>query len=556
MLIGAGAWVVHAAPPSSALTVITSAPTEAGLVAAFNTANTTDDDVEIDVIGGAGVTVNLTTTPFFPFPGLFYNGGGGVGGHSLTFKGGGVTVNQTLANSGVFVSAGPGSLTLDGVTITGGNYTSSVFSGAAVFTINGPLILSNATVRNNTDITGVGQAAIIEAGQLFSEPVTLTNVTVDSNTATASGGAADFGIVTGMSATITNSRVTNNTDAVSANSPAGGTIDAGPDPSTITNSTFSGNVNSATGSGEAFGILNIADTTVAGSSFTGNQTSSVNDVADGTLFPEGLTMSNSMVENNTVTSPVQAFAAVSPTPGLAPATTTVTGSTIDHNTTISPGGTASGGGVATTEPLGITNSTITNNTATGSVSNGGGIDQDPDPSNLSKAAQGTVGYWKRPVGVRAQQQSATGVTLVYTTVVDNTASSGANLQVSSLATFGTVVASPHGSANCTISGTVTSDGYNFSDDASCTLTTTGDHQNAGDPKLASLANAGGPTPTRVPQDNSLLIDAIPVASCQADVAAGVTTGQRGVTRPQGLGCDIGAVEVIPTPILVTPKFTG
>jgi hypothetical protein len=45
------------------LVTITSPPTEAGLQAAFNTANTTPDDVEIDVIGGSGLTVPLTAGP-------------------------------------------------------------------------------------------------------------------------------------------------------------------------------------------------------------------------------------------------------------------------------------------------------------------------------------------------------------------------------------------------------------------------------------------------------------------------------------------------------------
>lgn len=80
-LVSSGALVVGTAAPSSALVTITSPPTEAGLQAAFTTANATPDDVEIDVVGGSGVTVPLTTGP------LVYFGGGG-GTNALTLKGG------------------------------------------------------------------------------------------------------------------------------------------------------------------------------------------------------------------------------------------------------------------------------------------------------------------------------------------------------------------------------------------------------------------------------------------------------------------------------------
>ena len=539
-LVSAGVLVVGPAAPSGALVIVTSPPTEAGLQAAFTTANTTPDDVEIDVIGGSGATASLASGP------LVYIGGVG-GTHALTMKGSGVTIDQTTVNAPVFVSISTGLLTLDGMTITGGNLTGVPIPGAAVFSPQGPLTLTNATVRNNTDVASFGSASILDAG-LFSgtTPLTLTNVTVDSNSTTTSGSAADFGIAAATSVAITNSRFTNNTDTSTAGSPAGGTIDAGPDPSTITNSTFANNTNQATGAGEAFGIVLTANTTITGSSFTGNQTASASDEADGTLDVFDLTLSNSTIEANTVTSSDQAFAPVFPD------TLTMTGSTIDHNTVSSPGGTASGGGVATTRPVTVTNSTITDNTASGSVANGGGIDQALSGSSLSESTRSRA-WGGRHHGFQAQV-SPTGVTLVYTTVADNTASTGANLAVSALEIYSTVVASPHGSANCAVSGAVTSNGYNFSDDASCSLQSAGDQQNAGDPKLAAIANAGGPTPTRVPQTGSGLIDAIPVGSCQADGAAGVTTDQRGAPRPQGAGCDIGAVEVA-APVVV-PRFTG
>jgi hypothetical protein len=60
-----------------------------------------------------------------------------------------------------------------------------------------------------------------------------------------------------------------------------------------------------------------------------------------------------------------------------------------------------------------------------------------------------------------------------------------------------------------------------------------------DPKLASLANNGGPTQTLALQAGSPAIDQIPAASCP-------TTDQRGVTRPDNgeSACDIGAYEFV------------
>jgi CSLREA domain-containing protein len=56
-----------------------------------------------------------------------------------------------------------------------------------------------------------------------------------------------------------------------------------------------------------------------------------------------------------------------------------------------------------------------------------------------------------------------------------------------------------------------------------------------DPKLAPLANYGGPTQTHRLLAGSPAIDAASAADCPA-------TDQRGVPRPQGAGCDIGSFE--------------
>jgi hypothetical protein len=93
------------------------------------------------------------------------------------------------------------------------------------------------------------------------------------------------------------------------------------------------------------------------------------------------------------------------------------------------------------------------------------------------------------------------------------------------------------------SGTVTSQGFNLlGNSTGCTLTpTTGDLVGTGanpiDPLLGPLQNNGGPTLTHALLPGSPAIDAV-TSGCPPP-----TTDQRGVARPQGAACDIGAYEV-------------
>ena len=57
--------------------------------------------------------------------------------------------------------------------------------------------------------------------------------------------------------------------------------------------------------------------------------------------------------------------------------------------------------------------------------------------------------------------------------------------------------------------------------------------------LGPLQQNGGPTQTHEPGAGSVAIDAIDPADCE------VEDDQRGVARPEGEGCDVGAVEVVP-----------
>ena len=92
-----------------------------------------------------------------------------------------------------------------------------------------------------------------------------------------------------------------------------------------------------------------------------------------------------------------------------------------------------------------------------------------------------------------------------------------------------------GALGINIYGSVTSLGHNLSSDAAGGwLTAPGDHINT-DPMLGPLQDNGGGTPTNAPLYGSPALDAAGLSGCPA-------TDQRGVPRPQGSACDIGAYE--------------
>jgi hypothetical protein len=218
---------------------------------------------------------------------------------------------------------------------------------------------------------------------------------------------------------------------------------------------------------------------------------------------------------------------------------------------------STGGGVGAIRAT-LVESTVSGNTAS---SSGGGVwaDQTVDATNstIIDNTAGTSGGGLVVVN--------TSITLLYVTLVGNTAPAGANLQVQpggdALVSFGSVVGNAQGGgSDCDIApgAVTTSQGYNFSSDASCGFGGgPGDVVAAGDPLVGPLGNNGGPTQTMLPQPGSPLIDKVDCAAAPEVVP----TDQRGVPRPQGGSCEIGAVEIEPTtpvpPVVVAPpRFTG
>jgi len=121
------------------------------------------------------------------------------------------------------------------------------------------------------------------------------------------------------------------------------------------------------------------------------------------------------------------------------------------------------------------------------------------------------------------------------------------LPASKVTLRGTLIGENLTASNCV--GDMTDSGYNLSDDDTCSLTASTSIPE-GTAKLGAFGSHGGSTDTVVPLKGSDAIDKIP--SGKAGCAAG-KSDQRGEDRLQGPKCDIGAVEVHQTPIVISPS---
>ena len=96
------------------------------------------------------------------------------------------------------------------------------------------------------------------------------------------------------------------------------------------------------------------------------------------------------------------------------------------------------------------------------------------------------------------------------------------------------------------SGLITDGGYNLDDDGTCGFSATNDSFSHVEPYLGPLQDNGGPTETNEPALGSPLLNDIPTGSSANGITLCPSTDQRGIARPQGSECDIGAVELSPT----------
>jgi len=261
-------------------------------------------------------------------------------------------------------------------------------------------------------------------------------------------------------------------------------------------------------------------------------------------------------------------------------------STVDGNTASAfaslpiPSGSSFGGGIHSEGgPLIVTDSSIRDNVATlgtflGQDAAGGGIDCGGSVLTLLRSTvSGNFAFGAPPVspGVGGGISGCSG-TIVNGTISGNHAVTGNEIVV-----FGGTLTFSNSTIDAdietgggptlvfrnTIVGlcrnnlgggfTTIADDYNL--DASDTCNMSGTDLRGVDPLLGPLADNGGPTQTRMPQPGSPASDAGNPGVAGSGGLACEATDQRGVARPVGPRCDIGAFEGLQTGTTNTTSST-
>jgi len=251
------------------------------------------------------------------------------------------------------------------------------------------------------------------------------------------------------------------------------------------------------------GIYNAGTLTVVNSAIAGNSAGNGGAIYNDNLGT--LTLINSTVMGNTATF---GYGAIDNAGTLI-----LTNSTVSGNNTIGDGGGVHNDVSGT---LTLENSTVSGNNATGvggGILNYGGVVNLNNVTITNNTANGSGGI-----------HNAGGTVNFKNTLIAGNTSSGA-------------------SPDC--GGTLTSQGYNLiQNTAGCTIVGDATGNVTGqDPLLTPLSNNGGATQTHGLLSGSPAIDAGNPTAPGSGGNACEASDQRGIARPQGTQCDIGAVEI-------------
>lgn len=187
----------------------------------------------------------------------------------------------------------------------------------------------------------------------------------------------------------------------------------------------------------------------------------------------------------------------------------ISNSTISGNQTLPPVSGHSGGGIYNAGELTMTNCTVSGNYANGS---GGGI---------FNAMGHTLTMFNCTISNNSVPINPSNPTIPMGGGI-------VNATTASLSFTNTIIANSS-NGDCINSGTIGTNVKNLVENGSCSPYL------SGDPKLSSLRDNGGYTYTHALLIGSIAIDAGDATACPGH-------DQRRVTRPQGVGCDIGAYE--------------
>src|SRR6266581_2057117 len=219
---------------------------------------------------------------------------------------------------------------------------------------------------------------------------------------------------------------------------------------------------------------------------------------------------------------------------------------------------AGGGIVSFFGTVSISQSTIAGNTASGRNSEGGGgiangdgsltVDKTTISGNSTNSGTGgsaifnilTTSVSNSTISGNTSPQTSGSIlnsdtlTLSYVTIASNSAGI---VNTASVTATGTIIADSTQGPNCFGNRFQEPSGFNLDSGTSCRLSQPTDLTST-DPLLAKLASNGGPTQTQALKPGSPAIDhgGTSANGCPP-------TDQRGVTRPQGPACDIGAFEL-------------
>jgi CSLREA domain-containing protein len=383
------------------------------------------------------------------------------------------------------------------------------------------------TVPRSMTIDGAGQAtttvdaqhSTFRAFRVTGGPVTFRELKITGGAATGDGGAIED--VSGTLLTLDRVRLTDNNASAATGTGGGGGAVSAHGPVSVTKSLidtnsmdrFDGGAIGAAGGGAIYvigGAVTVTDSELSGNrafvdGATSNPAAPVTKNGGGAIYLKGgsLTLTRSTLADNSAS--------------------VGSGNALNEN---GGGGVYSNGARVT-----VVNSTITSNEASVPAmfldNGGGGLFIADAPGSLQSATiagNSTQSGSGPPMDAGGALYREGGpVTARDTILAGNTADTS--------------------DKNCF--GAITSQGHNIEDANTCGLTGPGDKKST-PITLGPLAANGGPTRTRAVFTSSPAFDA--GFGCPS-------TDQRGVARPTGTGCDIGAFEIA-VPAVVTRSATG